>query len=110
MQKTGPNSDIPVADHVERFGIVQARFVEKNAQATIWKVTLQSGEFAALKVYHNADMRVDATGFDFLRACRGVAAANVLDQATDVALTEWLEGPSLGDLTRQGRTRTWQSF
>lgn len=45
-------------------------------------------------------------GFDFLLALHGRSAARVYGVCDNAACIEWLSGPSLGDLTRQGNDAT----
>lgn len=78
-------------------------FVEKTHIARIWKVQTHKGEWAALKLYHKPDIGPERAGFTVMSALNGVAAAKVLAIGTNTALTEWLDGPSLGDLTRSGQ-------
>ena len=64
--------------------------------------TRASGEDAALKLYHQKGMRNEAKGFEFLSSRDGHGAAYVFEVSDQFALIEWLDGPSLGDLTRGG--------
>lgn len=81
------------------------QFVEETAIAQIWKVIRRTGGEAALKLYHNRNMGNDRFGFEFLRSLDGQAAAKVYYCDDQVALIEWLDGPSLGDMTRVGRDK-----
>lgn len=78
-------------------------FVEKTNIADVWKVQTASGGWAALKRYHKPDMGNERAGFAVMSALNGVATAKVLAIGQNIALTEWLDGPSLGDLTRSGQ-------
>lgn len=75
----------------------------RTGVADVWRVTLADGTVAALKCYDRPDMGNEAAGFDYLASKEGVAAAQVLSQSQGVALSEWLDGPHLGDLARTGR-------
>lgn len=81
------------------------QFVEETAIAQIWKIIRRTGGEAALKLYHNRSMGNDRFGFEFLRLLDGQAAAKVYYWDDQVALIEWLDGPSLGDTTRAGRDK-----
>lgn len=70
--------------------------------ATIWHVRLEDQREAALKLYHRGDMGNEKAGFAYLRSLRGRNVAQVYATTQDVALVEWLAGPSLGDLVRSG--------
>ncbi|MGI9371412.1 MAG: aminoglycoside phosphotransferase family protein [Hyphomicrobiales bacterium] len=84
------------------FHINTAKFIEQTALATISKVQLRNGRYAALKHYDGGDMRNERTGFDWMLAHEGVRCAKLLDVKGSAVLIEWLEGPSLGDLVREG--------
>jgi streptomycin 6-kinase len=85
-----------------KYQIVASTFVERTSIAEIWKVERKDGVIAALKIYKNHDMKNEDTGFAVMKVCGGIAAANVYSHGAGFALTEWLDGPSLGDLTRRG--------
>ena len=87
----------------DELALTAVEFIEETPIARIWKVFRPNGELAALKIYHHSDMRNDKFGFEYLKALEGHAAAKVYYSDTKVALTEWLDGPALGDLTRAGR-------
>lgn len=95
----------PDPDLLETFQASDPVLVDETALATIWKVLRPGGQPAALKVYHNGDMRNEARGFDLLEAWDGRGAARLFQRNGSAALIEWLEGPSLGDLTRRGQDR-----
>jgi streptomycin 6-kinase len=78
-------------------------FVTETAIANIWKVQIDENQFAALKIYKKPDMGNERCGFHYLKALNGVGAAKVFWFNQNAALTEWLKGPSLGDLTRDGQ-------
>lgn len=85
------------------FRVSDPRFVDKTGLATIWKVRLENGAPAALKIYHGADMRNEAAGFDLLQEWDGRGAARLYGRSANAAVMEWLDGNALGDLTRSGR-------
>lgn len=93
--------DVP-ADLVARLGPIDATYVTQTAIARVWRVTW-SGKDAALKVYVGRDMRNEAHGFDLLSALDRQGAAQIYAVGPGYAVLEWLDGPSLGDLTRDGR-------
>lgn len=84
------------------FGLEAATFIERTAFGTIWRARQIHGDLVCLKVYHGGKMRNEASGFRVLLACDGVAAARVYDLASGAAVLEWLDGPSLGDMARNG--------
>lgn len=81
-------------------------YVTETAIAHIWKVRCGAEQYAALKIYKKPDMGNESCGFQYMSALNGVGAARVLWVNETVALTEWLDGPSLGDLTRDGQDET----
>ncbi|MBL4813484.1 MAG: hypothetical protein JKX69_14280, partial [Rhodobacteraceae bacterium] len=94
---------LPPADILTKFQVCAPVFVEQTQIATIWKVRLLSGAPAALKIYNQQDMKNERTGFAFIEALAGDAAVKLLGLSQGEALLEWLDGPSLGDLTRSGQ-------
>lgn len=85
------------------FDVSLPTFVEGTQIANVWKVSRPDGRYAALKIYHNQDMRNERPGIAFLSALNGCGAAKVLGLTAGEVLLEWLDGPSLGDLTRDGQ-------
>ncbi len=92
----GPHA--PLAD----FNASNPEFVTKTPIATIWKVQSPFGP-AALKLYHRPDMGAERHGFTLMAALNGQGAAKIYQTTQNAALTEWLDGPSLGDLSRNGK-------
>ncbi len=86
-----------------KFNVSSICFVEETAIASIWKVQRSDGQFAALKSYRKANMGNESCGYKFLKSLNGEAAALVFEQSATCAVIEWLDGPSLGDLTRNGK-------
>lgn len=95
----------PVPEILRTFRVSDPVFVDQTALATVWKVDRHNGQPAALKVYHGKDMRNERHGLDLLEVWDGNGAARIFQRNSYVALIEWLDGPSLGDLTRQGQDR-----
>ncbi len=93
----------PPAVILAECGAGSARFVDKTHIATVWQVRCHDGRMAALKVYHGDDMAGESHGFDFVEGLEGVGVAHVYWRNHRAALVEWLDGPSLGDLTRGGQ-------
>lgn len=85
-----------------QFNASHPEFITKTAIATIWKVQSPHGP-AALKLYHKPDMGAERHGFALMAALNGKGAAKVYQTTQNAALTEWLSGPHLGDLTRNGQ-------
>lgn len=96
----GNTSEIPSGIATE-FSVSNAEFIEKTAIATIWKVSSDQG-LAALKIYHKPTMGAEANGFVFIKALNGGSATKIFQTSERIALTEWLSGPSLGDMARNG--------
>ncbi len=96
----------PFPDHardvLRQFQVSAPQFVAETGIATIWKVVQANGTAAALKIYANGNMQDEAPGFDFLAAQQGAGVARLLARRPGAVLLEWLDGPTLGDLTRAG--------
>ncbi len=84
------------------FNATNPEFITTTAIATVWKVQSPHGP-AALKLYHQPDMGEERHGFTLMAALDGHGAAKVFQTTRNAALTEWLDGPHLGDLTRNGQ-------
>ena len=84
------------------FSASNPEFITKTAIATIWKVQSPFGP-AALKLYHKPDMGAERHGFTLMAALNGQGAAKIYQTTQNAALSEWLDGPHLGDLTRNGQ-------
>lgn len=78
-------------------------FVVRTGWATIWKVERSNGQSAALKHYHKGHMGSERNGVELLNALGGKAAAQIYSYNASTVLLEWLDGPSLGDMTRAGK-------
>ncbi len=77
-------------------------FVDETAIARVWRVDC-AGQPAALKIYHDPSLSNEGPGFDLLRALDGHGAVRVFAQQGAAVVLEWMNGPSLGDLTRDGK-------
>jgi len=82
--------------------LTEHTFIETTAFGDIWKVKLENKQWAALKIYGPRGMRNEAGGFAFLDSRKGKGCANIFYWDDSIALLEWLEGPSLGDISRDG--------
>jgi len=97
-----PADPSPPQALLAEFRVASPTLVDETAIATIWKVRVEDGEAAALKVYKGSGMSNERAGYAFLRALDGEEAAKVFAISATAALIEWLPGPSLGDLVREG--------
>ena len=88
---------------LRRFDLSNPHEVAKTAIATVWKVVQSDGSPAALKIFHDLDEKDEAPGFEVLKLWEGGPAARLFGRAPGMAVMEWLEGPSLGDLSRDER-------
>ena len=84
------------------FGVSAPKFVDRTAIATVWQVARADGTPAALKAWHGGDLRNEAPGLDLMAAWDGAGVARIYDRQDGAVLMEWLGGPSLGDMTREG--------
>lgn len=91
----------PPSDVIRDFHITDAEYVASSPIADVWKVR-HSGRWAALKVYKDRNALNEAVGFDLLKACNGIGCAEVYFFCNGIAIIEWLDGPSLGEMSRSG--------
>jgi streptomycin 6-kinase len=97
-------SDITISHtKLAEFGAYSPKLVASTSIANVWKVKTVDYGLAALKIYHQKNMRNEAPGFEVLKAARGVGAINIYRVCEASVLMEWLDGPSLGDMVRSGR-------
>ncbi len=94
---------MPTAAVLAEHQLSDATHIAETAIADVWKVTRANGDQAALKIYKNGDTKGENIGFRLTRALAGQGTAKTYHFAQDVAVLEWLDGPSLGDLTRNGQ-------
>lgn len=90
---------LPVLEAIQASAPV---FMCETDLACLWTVTRTGGP-GVLKVYHALEMGDEAPGFDLLDQLNGHGAAELYARAENYAVIELLDGPSLGDLTRDGR-------
>ncbi len=100
MTKCFPYGDNATLDH---FAVTAPALVAETDIAFVWKVLRADGTPAALKIYKNGDMQDEGPGFDLLAAMDGRGAVRLLGTRAGAVLLEWLDGPALGDLTRDGQ-------
>lgn len=89
-----------VAPWLARFRVSVPELVAETGIAWVWKVSL-GATTAALKVYKSANMKDEAPGVRFLQDA-GPRAVRILAAAEGAVLMEWLGGPTLGDVMRDG--------
>ncbi len=104
MDQTAPqHSEKKLAARLADFALSDPILIETTPRASIWKVTQQDGSAAALKLYHRKGMKNDAIGAAWMVTRNGSGSVRILGQRPDALLMEWLEGPTLGDLSRRGQ-------
>ncbi|MEM9716482.1 MAG: aminoglycoside phosphotransferase family protein [Pseudomonadota bacterium] len=97
------NADpFPPAAVLAKFNLTEPVFVAETALARVWKAQRTDGIPVALKVYFERGMRNEADGFRWLKAMQGAPVVQVYGHDDQSAVIEWLDGPSLGDLSRSG--------
>ncbi|MFY0632661.1 MAG: phosphotransferase [Vannielia sp.] len=89
---------------LDRFAVSTPELVAETAIARVWRVRHGAG-LAALKLWHDPSMVNEADGVGYLAERAGQGAVQMIARAEGAALMEWLDGPSLGDLVREGRDR-----
>lgn len=85
-----------------RWTLTNPQSVADSPTSTVWKVTQPNGQLAALKLLRPGEVE-EARGADYLEALGGKGAVRVLARDGDAILMEWCDGPSLGDLVRDGQ-------
>jgi streptomycin 6-kinase len=90
-------------DLLHHFAVHTPTPIADTPIATVWQVHCADDTLAALKIYKNGDMQDEVAGFALLDAWNGHGAARLLGQSEGAVLIEWLDGPSLGDLVRDGQ-------
>ena len=88
---------------MRRFGVKTSEFVTETGHALVWKVRTGSDDPAALKLFKSGHMGNERPGIAYATAKVDAPIARILDHSDDAQLTEWLDGPSLGELVRDGR-------
>lgn len=81
----------------------EGEFFAQTNIAQVWKLRLEDGRIVALKHYQNNHLGNEATGYDWMAGQSPALVAQVYGRSSDAMVFEWLEGPSLGDLSRGGR-------
>lgn len=94
-------TDAPPQDVMRRFGLTQAVRKAKTGIAQVWQVWRGADVFA-LKVYFDGDLQDEAPGFEYLKALGGRSCVRIYEQSGGAILMEWLDGASLGDMSRAG--------
>ncbi|MEO9457381.1 MAG: aminoglycoside phosphotransferase family protein [Lentilitoribacter sp.] len=87
---------------LDEFDVSSPQLIAETAIAKVWRVKRSDNTLAALKVYKGPDMLNEVAGVFYLQNCNGEGAARVFQSSENAFLMEYLEGPTLGDLTRSG--------
>ena len=90
---------------LDRWGLTILSMVADTGHARIWKVET-ADTVAALKVYRRADRGNEGPGSRLLSAWQDRGAVRILEEANNAVLMEWLDGPPLGDVARDGDPET----
>lgn len=90
---------------LDEFNVSSPLFIAETAIAKVWRVTRSDNSLAALKVYKGYDMRNEGPGVVFLQNCNGQGAAKIFQTGKNAFLMEYLDGLTLGELTRRGNDR-----
>ncbi|MEM8539979.1 MAG: aminoglycoside phosphotransferase family protein [Pseudomonadota bacterium] len=84
------------------FGVDAPKHICETPIAHIWRVDRSPGSYAALKIYKDGDMQNEAAGLTFMARMDGRSTAKIYRTHNGAVLMEWLDGPSLGDVSRGG--------
>ncbi|WP_425043849.1 aminoglycoside phosphotransferase family protein [Primorskyibacter sp. S87] len=91
-------------DHIlTRLGVTDPVALTRTGIARLWTVRTRNGQTAVLKLYGSSGKGNEAAGAAYLRAHSDRGAVKVMAVTPDAVLMAFLEGPSLGDLSRAGR-------
>ncbi len=90
-------------EFLNRWDLTLLSLVADTGAARVWTVRRRDGSTAALKLYRRADRGNEAPGSALLARWQDRGAVTVLEEADNAILMEWLDGPSLGDIAREGR-------
>lgn len=90
------------AELLRTFGARDPVQVAESGIATVWRVKVAGGH-AALKLYKNGNPQDEIPGTQFLQSRAGKGAVRILAYEREAVLMEYLDGPSLGDLSRAGQ-------
>lgn len=90
---------------LDEFNVRSPELITETDIAHIWRVKRSDQSPAVLKVYKGNDMLNEAAGVVYLQNCNGVGAAKVFQSSKNAFLMEYLDGPTLGDLSRGGDDR-----
>ena len=88
--------------HLRRWSLSSPKGIATTPSSRIYKVTLSDGRPAALKCLTPRGAE-EAIGAAYLDWRDGSGAAQLIASDNDAMVIEWLDGPSLGDLTRAGQ-------
>ncbi len=92
----------PPQEILDHWQLTLIKPVAETGSAQVWKVRDPDGATAALKLYRRAHRGNEAPGTNLLIAWQDRGAVHVLKETETAILMEWLEGPTLGDIARQG--------
>ncbi|MEO1493907.1 MAG: aminoglycoside phosphotransferase family protein [Pseudomonadota bacterium] len=95
--------DRPDPDVLTSLGVTDPECVARTPIANVYRVLRPDRSPAALKIYHGPGLANEGPGLDYLAASRTTAAVKIYRRHGQAVLMEWLPGPSLGDLVRDGR-------
>ncbi|MEM7269215.1 MAG: aminoglycoside phosphotransferase family protein [Pseudomonadota bacterium] len=92
---------LPPPGILRRFDLTAPEFVAETAIARVWKAYRNDAAYA-LKIYFDPGLANEAAGVELMRRWNGRHAARMIRRDGPAILLEWLDGPSLGDLAREG--------
>ncbi len=95
-----------LTEFLGRWDLDRPDLVADTGAARVWKVRQADGSDAALKLYRRADRGNEAPGTRLLSLWQARGAVGILKEAERAVLMEWLDGPTLGELARNGQPET----
>ncbi|WP_170759449.1 aminoglycoside phosphotransferase family protein [Ruegeria lacuscaerulensis] len=94
-------AEVPL-EFPERWGLTILAPVAETGLARLWKVQIADGTLAALKLYRKPDRGNEAPAAQLLTRWQDRGAVEIFAEEGKAVLMEWLDGPSLGDIARNG--------
>ncbi|MEW2916567.1 aminoglycoside phosphotransferase family protein [Ruegeria sp. ANG10] len=84
------------------WGLTILEPVTNTGLAMLWKVMTPDGALAILKLYRRPDRGNEAPAAQLLERWKDRGGVEIIAEAGNAVLMDWLEGPSLGDVARRG--------
>ncbi|MFW2587158.1 aminoglycoside phosphotransferase family protein [Sagittula sp. SSi028] len=84
------------------FGVMSPQRLARTGVADIYRVRRGRGR-AVVKIYRRGDAGNEATGLTLMQTAASPALPRILSRTDAAVLIEYLDGPTLGQMSREGR-------